>query len=76
MRWPKNLTARQVERALRQDSFQFMRQVGSHRTYAKGSLRVTLPVHPGQTLRRGTLRGIVKDAGWSEEDLRRLGLLK
>jgi len=31
--------------------------------------------HPGATLPYGTLKGIISDLGWTEEDFKRLKLL-
>jgi len=39
--------------------------------------RVTVSFHhPGDTFPLGTLKGIIQDAGWTEDDLKRLRLLK
>jgi predicted RNA binding protein YcfA (HicA-like mRNA interferase family) len=63
--------------ALERDGFRKARQTGSHATYRRGDQRVMVPIHsPGATIPIGTLRRIIADAGWSEEDLRRLGLTK
>jgi len=36
-----------------------------------------VPIHsPGATIPIGILHRIIADAGWTEEDLRRLGLIK
>jgi hypothetical protein len=32
--------------------------------------------HPSDTFPLKTLKGIIEDAGWTEEDLKRLNLLK
>ena len=75
----RSLTAREVIRALRRDGFYLDRQTGSHRYYAHPDERtVTLSFHrPGQTFRIGTLRSMIQDqAEWTEQDLRRLGLLR
>lgn len=53
------------------------RERGSHRQYVhphKGRVTVSFH-HPSDTFPPKTLRGIVEDAGWSGDDLRRLGLL-
>jgi len=51
---------------------------GSHRQYIhpkKG--RVTISFHhPGDTFPPRTLKSIIQDAGWEEEDLKILGLLR
>ncbi|WP_284690310.1 type II toxin-antitoxin system HicA family toxin [Oscillatoria acuminata] len=44
---------------------------GSHHIYAKEGVTVILsiPVHSDRDLPTGTLRGILKDAGMTEDDL-------
>ena len=52
---------------------------GSHRVYYHpgDKRRVVIPCHsPGATLPIGTLTAIVRDIGWTEDDLRRLKLIK
>ncbi len=75
---PRNVTARKFVRALLRDGFVFVRQKGSHQTYRHPDGRtVTVVFHrPGDTFRPGTLKDMIKDAGWTEADLRRLKLLK
>jgi len=74
---PRGLTARELIRALHEDGFALRRIRGSHRIYrdARGR-RVVLAFHRfSDTFPLGTLKAILRDAGWSEADLRRLGLL-
>ncbi len=75
---PRTVTARKFVRALLRDGFVFVRQKGSHRTYRHPDGRtVTVAFHrPGDTFRPGTLKAMITDAGWTENDLRRLTLLK
>jgi predicted RNA binding protein YcfA (HicA-like mRNA interferase family) len=75
----RSLPARRLARALVDDGFALTRQRGSHRRYAHPDWRrVTLSFHSsGETFRVGTLRSIIEiQARWSEQDLRRLGLLE
>ena len=73
----KSLTVREIVSALERDGFYLHHQRGSHRTYKKGHLRVDVPYHrPGQTFPIKTLLSIIKDAGWAEDDLKRLKLIK
>lgn len=68
------ITARVVIRALRRDGWYFVRQNGAHRFFAhptKPGL-VVVPVHAGKTLKLGLLNDMLKDAGLTPEDLRRL----
>lgn len=44
--------------------FVLLRIKGDHHTLAKGSLKITVPLR----LKKGTLRGIIKDSGVSVEE--------
>lgn len=73
----RNIRTRQILAALERDGFRKTHQTGSHVTYRRGQQKVMVPVHsPGATIPIGTLRRIIADAGWTEEDLRRLRLIK
>lgn len=75
----RSLTARQLASALRSDAFELRRQKGSHRYYVHpDGRRVTLSFHhPSDTFRPGTLRSMIElQARWTEEDLRRLKLIR
>ena len=68
------MTYREVVRRLRVAGFEFDRQAkGSHEIWYNPNTRrrTTLPNHPG-TLKRGTLRAIIREAGLSVEEF--LGL--
>ena len=44
---------------------------GSHHRYEKpGAARIIVPIHGNKSLRKGTQRGIMKDAGLTAADLR------
>jgi predicted RNA binding protein YcfA (HicA-like mRNA interferase family) len=71
-RTPRGISARQFVRALEADGFVLQRIRGSHRIYR----RVVVAYHAlSDTFPVGTLRGMLADAGWRDEDLQRLGLL-
>ncbi|MEX1257367.1 MAG: type II toxin-antitoxin system HicA family toxin [Gemmatimonadota bacterium] len=73
------LTARQILSALHADGFTLVRQKGSHRHFKHSDgRRVTVSFHhSADTFRRGTLRSMIDlQARWTEEDLRRLELLR
>lgn len=55
-----------------------MRVSGSHRIYRQiDGRRVVVAYHSlGETFPIGTLRAMITDANWTEEDLNRLGLLE
>ena len=75
----RSLTAREIISALMRDGFSLHNQRGSHQRYRHADgRRVTVSFHrPGETFAIGTLRSMIeKQARWSEEDLRRLGLLR
>jgi len=76
-RVPRGLPARRFVRALETDQFVLQRVRGSHRIYRhRDGRRVVVAYHAlGDTFPMGTLRAMIEDAGWQEEDLRRLHLL-
>jgi predicted RNA binding protein YcfA (HicA-like mRNA interferase family) len=74
-----NLTAREIVSALIHDGFALDRQNGSHRHYRHADgRRVTVTFHAtGDTFKVKTLKAMIElQAGWTEEDLRRLKLLR
>jgi predicted RNA binding protein YcfA (HicA-like mRNA interferase family) len=74
----RSLTAHEVGRALERDGFTFTRQRASHHRYAHpDGRRVTVPfTRSGETFAPGTLRSIIeRQARWTADDLRRLGML-
>jgi len=75
-RTPRGISARRLVRALEADGFILQRVRGSHRIYRHADgRRVVVAFHAlGDTFPMGTLRGMLDDAGWQDEDLRRLGL--
>ena len=76
----RNLTAREIENALFRDDFILTRSTGSHRRYYHESAnrRVSVSWHSGgQTFKPAALRSIIeRQAGWTEADLIRLGLIR
>ncbi len=74
-----SLTARKLISAFRKDGFNFDRQSGSHRQYIHpDGRRVTVSFHrSGDTFRLKILKIMIENqAKWSEDDLKRLKLLK
>ncbi len=59
-------------KALKKGGFQAVRQKGSHISLQKGSRRTVVPLH--KELAKGTLIGILKQCGLSQDEL--LELLK
>ena len=64
--------------ALVRDGFAFDRSDGSHQIYCHpDGRRVTVMFHgAGATFARKTLKSMVKQARWTEDDLRRLKLIQ
>ena len=74
----RSVTAREITRALRRDEFLMERQTGRHQQYYhEDGRRVTVSFHsPGDTFSIKLLRSMIEvQAGWTEADLHRLGLL-
>ena len=75
-RAPRGVSARQFVRALEADGFILQRVRGSHRIYKhRDGRRVVVAYHAlGDSFPIGTLRAMIADAGWQDEDLHRVGL--
>jgi predicted RNA binding protein YcfA (HicA-like mRNA interferase family) len=73
----KNIQAQELIKALEADGFQWTHSKGSHRVYRHfDGRRVVVSYHrPGATFPPKTLMAMLKGAGWSEDDLRRLKLI-
>ena len=74
----RSLTAGQLFGALMRDGFHLARQTGSHQRYRhEDGRRVTIAAHAGGgTFPVKTLKSIIEfQARWTEEDLKRVGLL-
>jgi predicted RNA binding protein YcfA (HicA-like mRNA interferase family) len=75
----RNLTAREIVNALMRDGFVFYNQRGSHQRYRHpDGRRVTVTFHrASDTFAIGTLRSMIEtQAQWTEDDLRRLSLIR
>lgn len=73
-----NVPVRKLIRALERDGFTYRRAKGSQRVYRHpDGRRVVIHYHHGgDTLPIGTLKQILAATRWSEENFRRLGLIK
>lgn len=73
----RNLTVREIISALIQDGFFYRRQKGSHQRYQHpDGRRVTVTFHASSdTFPIKTLKEMIGQARWTEEDLRRLKLI-
>ena len=60
MKLPRDLSGDEVCRALVRLGFEFKRQTGSHRHYAKGPCHPCVPMH--REIRPKTLQSILKQA--------------
>ena len=74
-----SIRAREVARVAQSIGFVLDRQAGAHQHYYRHTdhRRVTVSFHrPGETFPPKTLKRMLEDqAGWTEADLKRLGLL-
>ena len=72
----RGITAKQLIQALHRDGFELRRTSGSHRIYRHpDGRRLVVAYHSlSGTFPIGTLKSMVKDTGWSQTDLKRLGL--
>jgi predicted RNA binding protein YcfA (HicA-like mRNA interferase family) len=77
-RAPRGITARQFVKALQADGFVLQRVRGSHRVYRHpDGRRVVVAYHQlSDTFPIGTLRAMIADTGWQEDDLSRLDLIR
>jgi predicted RNA binding protein YcfA (HicA-like mRNA interferase family) len=75
--FPKNITAKEFRRALEKDGFIETKKKGGHLAFRHpDGRRVILSYHKsGDTFPPKTLKSMIQDAGWTEEDLRRLSLI-
>ena len=74
---PRGVTGRQLIGALHTDGFLLVRSRGSHHIYRHPDRRRVLVAYHrlGDTFPIGTLKAMIEDAGWTDEDLVRLGLV-
>jgi predicted RNA binding protein YcfA (HicA-like mRNA interferase family) len=66
------VSGQQLIKALEKDGWAVVRQRGSHVRLKKPGRRYALVVPLHKEIRKGTLSGILRDAGLSSDDLRRL----
>lgn len=73
---PRGITARRLIKALHDDGFELKRIRGSHHIYRHpDGRRIVVGYHRlSDTFPIGTLKAIIRDAGWKEVDFSRLGL--
>jgi predicted RNA binding protein YcfA (HicA-like mRNA interferase family) len=73
----RNISTGRIIRALTRDGFQFTERQGSQRVYRHADgRRVVIHYHrAGDTLPPYVIRNLLIGTRWTEEDLRRLGLI-
>ena len=75
----KNLTIQDLQKALQKDGWTHSWHTAIQR-WQKGQGRdlkqVSLHVHPKKTMRAGLLKRLLDDIGWTENEMRRLKLIK
>jgi len=73
---PRGVNARILIRALLDDNFSEARVEGSHHRFKHPDGRAVTVAYSrlNDTFTIGTLRQMIHDARWTEDDLRRLGL--
>ena len=63
------LSSKEVCKFLEKEGFIAIRQQGSHRFYRHPDRRTTtVPIHPGKSISRGLLRGILKEIKMDREE--------
>ena len=75
----KNLTADDLIAALKRDGFTADGSSGAIHAYIRrhsAPCRVTIHYHPKKTYGPKLLQGLLADIGWTDNDLRRLKLIK
>ncbi len=58
-------------RFLRKQGFELARISGSHHYLQRGGVKTSVPVHGNQTLKIGTLRGILRDVQMSPAEFQK-----
>jgi predicted RNA binding protein YcfA (HicA-like mRNA interferase family) len=64
-------SGKEMVRFLRQQGFELVRVRGSHHLLERQGLKTAVPVHGNQTLKLGTLRGILRDVHMSPAEFGR-----
>jgi predicted RNA binding protein YcfA (HicA-like mRNA interferase family) len=73
----KNLTCVEIVSALTKDGWERDITTGAVQVYRKPNTnRIAIHYHPKKTYGAKLLKGLLDDIGWSEDDLRRLKLIK
>ena len=67
----KSLSGKDLARLVERHGWQLLRIHGSHHIYGKSGsvVRLSIPIHGNQALKRGLLRHLLRMAGLQESDL-------
>jgi predicted RNA binding protein YcfA (HicA-like mRNA interferase family) len=66
------VTGEQVVKALRKVGFALNRWHGSHAIIERWGEIISVPCHGSKTVKKGTLNGIIKDAGLTVDEFKEL----
>lgn len=68
----RSITGKEFGKILERNGWTLIRTSGSHHLYRKAGIPrgVAVPVHAGRDLKIGILKGLMKAAGLTEEDLK------
>lgn len=76
----KNTTASELIKALKKDGWTrdptSKGAILGYIKYGNPTNRITIHYHPKKTYGPKLLKGLIKDIGWSDQDLRRLKLIR
>jgi len=72
----KNITSSELIAALRSDEWDERATGGSAIIFKKGNCKVSIHSHPHKSYGPSQLKDLFRDIGWTEEDLKRLKLIK
>jgi predicted RNA binding protein YcfA (HicA-like mRNA interferase family) len=74
----KNLTADEIISALEKTGWVQDQSSGAILIYyhPNNGSRVTIHYHPRKTYRQGLLKGLLEDINWTEEEMRKIKLIK
>ena len=72
----KNITSSELIGALLDDGWVERASGGSAIIFKKQNRKVSIHSHPHKTYHSGLLKELFKDTGWTEQDLKRLKLIK
>ena len=70
------ISVERLMRALRADGWEEEKSRSATRPFYKEGRRVVIHFHPRKTFGPKILKGILESIGWSEEDLKRLKIIK